>query len=465
MIEYKSVSFCGIGGSGMSAIAQVLAASQINVCGTDRNFDMGNCLDMKKKLEAQNIKIFKQDGTFLQNKPDVLVVSTAVETTIPDVKTAVENNIPVIKRAELLAKMFNSKKGVAIGGTSGKSTVTGMVGFLLKDAGMDPTIINGGIMENFRTETSIGNAYTGKYEYMVIEADESDGTIELYNPYAAILTNISLDHKPLWQLRNLFLDFCNRTKGPLIVNLDCPETMNLIKDLKSKNLRAFSYNNESADYFADDIVLRPNDSTFYTDGVKFTLPVPGMHNIANALAAIGLCSELGVSTTTLARSFLKFQGIGRRLQTIGSHNDIIVFDDFGHNPEKIEATITTLQEHLSENERLLIMYQPHGFAPTRMLKDGYIKTFSNKLRNQDILLLPEIFYAGGTVTKDISSNDLVEAIKSKNKQALFFQNRIEIKDWLLANCRVGDRIVVMGARDDTLTDYAKEIFEGIKKTK
>lgn len=465
MIEYTSVSFCGIGGSGMSAIAQVLTTNQIKVCGTDRNFDLGNCLDMQKKLEAQNIKIYKQDGTYIQNKPDVLVVSTAVETTIPDVKTAMENNIPVIKRAELLAKMFNGKKGIAVGGTSGKSTVTGITGFLLYEASKDPTIINGGIMENFRSENTIGNAHSGKSEYMVIEADESDGTIELYNPFAAILTNISLDHKPLLQLRPLFLDFCNRTTGPLIINLDCLETMNLMKNIKNKNLKTFSLISENADYFTEEVLLKPNGSEFVLEGVKFRMQLPGKHNIANALAAIALCNSLGVSLEILAKGLAKFKGIGRRLQKIGTFNSITVFDDFGHNPEKIEATIVTLQEHLNDDQRLLIMYQPHGFAPTRMLKDGYIKTFSKHLRACDVLLLPEIFYAGGTVTRDISSNDLVEAIKAKNKQAIYFQNRIEIKDWILKNCREGDTIVIMGARDDTLTDYAKEILAGIQNTK
>ena len=463
MIPYKSISFCGVGGSGMSAIAQILAAHQIKVFGTDRNFDIGNCLDMQKKLEVQGITICKQDGSYINKKPEALVVSTAIEKTIPDVKAALENNIPVIKRAELLAMMFNGKRGVAVGGTSGKSTVTGMTGFLLYHAKLDPTIINGGIMENFRSPNHIGNAQSGKSDIIVIEADESDGTIELYNPYGAILTNISLDHKPLDQLRPLFKDFCNRTTGPLIINRDCQETMNLFSSFQSKNIKTFSLIDSKADYFAQDIKLHPAGAEFRINKTVFHMNVPGKHNISNAIAAIGLCHSMGVSLEVLAKGLAKFNGIGRRLQKIGTSNTVTVYDDFGHNPEKIEATIVTLQEHLKENQRLLIMYQPHGFAPTRMLKDGLINTFSKHLRKNDLLLLPEIFYAGGTVTRDISSNDLVQAINKNGKQALFFQNRNEIKDWITKNFEEADTVVVMGARDDTLTDYAKEILSGIKK--
>lgn len=462
MIPYSSVAFCGVGGSGMSAIAQVLAANKIKVIGTDRNFDQGNCLDMKSKLESQSIKIFKQDGSFANDKPNVLVVSTAIEKTIPDVKAALENNIPVIKRAELLSIMFNQQKGIAIGGTSGKSTVTGMTGYLLYALGQNPAIINGGIMENFKNETSIGNAYPGTSEYMVIEADESDGTIELYNPFAAILTNISLDHKPLEELLPLFLDFCNRTKGPLIINLDCLETKTLLEKIKNPNLKSFSLKSKSANYFSDNIKLYLDHSEFTVNGVNFILNVPGMHNIANALASIALCHSLGFDLKKIAIALESFKGIGRRLQKIGSIGELSVYDDFAHNPEKIEATLQTFQEHLKPNQRLLVMFQPHGFAPTRMLKNGFIKAFSDGLKNNDIVLLPEIFYAGGTAVKDISSNDLAQGIKNNGKQALFFQNRNEIKEYLINNFQKTDTIIIMGARDDTLTSFAKEILTNIK---
>lgn len=462
MIPYRSISFCGVGGSGMSAIAQILAAQNIKVLGTDRNFDTGKCLDMQKKLESQGIVICKQDGSYINKKPEALVVSAAVEKTIPDVKAALDNNVPVIKRAELLAMMFNGKQGIAVGGTSGKSTVTGMTGWLLTYVKKDPIIINGGIMENFRTATQIGNAHPGKSDLIVIEADESDGTIELYNPFGAILTNISLDHKPLEQLRPLFLDFCNRTKGPLVVNLDCPEIQEMYKLFDSKKIKTFSLINSSADYFAKKVSLHPGGSEFELNKTLFRLQVPGRHNIANALAAIGMCHSMGIPLEVLSKGLAEFKGIGRRMQKIGNVGDLTVYDDFGHNPEKIEASIITLKEHLHKNQRLIIMYQPHGFAPTRMLKDGFIKTFSTHLRENDLVLIPEIFYAGGTVTRDISSKDLTDAIQKNGKNALFFQNREEIKNWLIKNHKSNDTIVVMGARDDTLTDYAKEILVSCK---
>ncbi|PCJ61238.1 MAG: UDP-N-acetylmuramate--alanine ligase [Planctomycetota bacterium] len=459
MIPYSSIAFCGIAGSGMSAIAQVLIKQGIKISGSDRNFDHGKCLNIKSKLESQGIKIYPQDGSCVTSNVDALVISTAVEATIPDIEAAKSQNITIIRRAELLALIFNQNNGIAVAGTSGKSTVTGILGFLLEQNNCQPAIINGGIMENYKTDTAIGNAFVAGENYTVIEADESDGTLELYNPLGGLLLNISLDHKPLEELRPLFLNYANRCKDHLVINYDCPETMALAK--KINQYKTFSIKSDKADFYAENIIQNPHGSTFVLNEVTFELPQPGLYNIANALAAISMAIELGVPLEKLAKSLAKFKGIGRRLQIIGSKNGRIVIDDFAHNAEKIEASMMTLSHHAGADNRILYIYQPHGFAPTRMLKNQLIETFSKYLRKNDILLLPEIFYAGGTVTRDISSNDLVVGIVNNGKDSKFFNNREEIKSWILENNQEGDTIVIMGARDDTLTDYAKDILEKI----
>lgn len=456
---YSSIAFCGIAGSGMSAIAQVLITQGIKISGSDRNFDQGKCLNIKTKLESQGIKIYPQDGSCVEAGVDVLVISAAIEATIPDIDTAKKNQIKIIKRAELLAMIFNQDNGIAVAGTSGKSTVTGILGFLLEQNNLNPAIINGGIMENFKSETSIGNAYVAGDQYTVIEADESDGTLELYNPLGGLILNISLDHKPLEELRPLFLNYANRCQKHLIINFDCPETMTLAKDMN--NYKSFSIKSDQADYFAINIQQKPEGSVFLLKGTTFNFPQPGLYNVSNAVAAIAMAHELGIPLEKLADSLKSFKGIGRRLQIVGTSKNRTIIDDFAHNAEKIEATMMTLSHHAEASKRIIYMYQPHGFAPTRMLKTQLIETFSKYLRNNDILLLPEIFYAGGTVTRDISSNDLVEGIVANGKASLFFNNRDEIKTWILENNQEGDTIVIMGARDDTLTDYAKDLLEKI----
>ena len=453
----KSYFFCGIGGSGMSALAILLKHDGYAVSGSDRAFDAGKNTAVRFFLQKEGIEIHPQDGRGVTKDVDCVVVSSAVEEKIPDVQKALALNVPVKKRAEILAEFFNASNGIAVGGTSGKTTVTAMTAHILKQAGIDPNVVNGGIMLNYQTENSLGNALTGAGAFCVIEADESDKSIALYTPAVSVVTNISLDHKPLEELRPLFADFIRKASVGAVLNADCMETAKM-RPL-NPNVLTFSLLDETADLCARNIAPTEDGVSFTLGRDVFVLRVPGRHNVANALAAIAAADFLGVPRATSLTALADFKGVKRRLETVGSAKGVTVIDDFAHNPEKIAATLDTLKE---KDGRLIVIFQPHGFGPTKMLKDGYIRTFISKTDKEDIVVLPEIFYAGGTAVKDVSSADIVKELERAGKRAHFVDPREKIVKFVKTLAQKGDRIVVMGARDDTLTLLAHDILNAIK---
>ena len=450
MAAGKTVFFCGIGGSGMSALAQVLRHHGHAVRGSDRSWDHGQNHKLFEQLQARGIALFPQDGSGVDDTLDELVVSAAVEKNIPDVRAALHRKIPVRKRAEVLAELFNRAEGVAVGGTSGKTTVAGMIGHILKRTGRDPTVILGGALLN-ESPSFTGNAICGDPDLPVIEADESDGTIVLYEPSISVLTNISQDHKPLEVLFGMFREFVQKARRAAVINMDCESSVALgVEGI------GFGVENCRAQVCAEKIQPLADGVAFEVNGVGFRLTVPGRHNVSNAVAAVAACSLSGVTVAQSADALADFAGIRRRLQVLGTTGGVTVIDDFAHNPDKISASLATLKE---QPGRLLVMFQPTGFAPTRFLKDGLIAAFADGLRKQDLLAMPEIYYAGGTAVRDISSGDLIDAICERGIRAAFFQDRGAIADWFSEEARPGDRVVIMGARDDTLTDFATGIME------
>lgn len=442
-----SYFFCGIGGSGMSAIAQVLRARGAIVRGSDRGFDRGQNVATQDALRAQGIELVPQDGSEVAGS-DVLVVSTAVEESIPDVRAAREAGIPIRRRAEVLAEdIFNGQQGIAIGGTSGKTTVTGMTGHILAHAGRRPTVVNGGIMVNVQKAPLLGNALPGDPNLPVIEADESDGTIAYYQPHIAVITNISEDHKPLPELRPLFRDFIARADHS-VTNARCAESQALGPSGRQFSIDAVC-----------ELRTAAASSSFRLRDVAFQLPVPGRHNVENALAAIAACECLGVSLAESAAALAEFAGIGRRLQVMGQARGITVIDDFAHNPDKIAAALAALK--LGQG-RLLVTFQPHGFAPTRFLWDGLVQAFSEGLGSDDLLLLPDIYYAGGTTTADVNSADLAADIRQAGANCEHRNTREAIAEALIANSASGDTIVVMGARDPSLALFARELLTSLR---
>lgn len=443
--------FCGIGGIGMSSIALYLKNAGHRVLGSDRGFDLDLNGAMKKRLTDKGILLYPQDGSGVTEAVDCFVVSTAVEDSIPDVKKALSLGLPIQKRAQMLADIMNEHTGVCVAGTSGKTTTTAMLGHILYELKKDPTMINGGISLNTYHNENPSNLIFGNSDIYVAETDESDGSIELYTPWIGIVTNISLDHKPLEEIRPLFERFLERTKKGVVINLDCPETAKI--KITHPNVISFSVKgNPLATLSASHVRPSGQGVAFDLNGAEVYVPVIGTHNVENALAAIGGALHLGLSVKECISALQSFKGTHRRLEKVGTGRGILVIDDYAHNPEKIRATLQTLKQYPGH---IWAIFQPHGFAPTRLMKTALIRMFKEELTDQITLLMPEIYYVGGTVAKDISARDVVDGVGEK---ALFFPNRSDIVPFLSARTKAGDTVVVMGARDDTLTDLAKEIL-------
>lgn len=479
-----SYHLAGIGGIGMSALAQLLRAQGHTVSGSDRNYDRvkskfgglafnETLYPVFSTLERQGIKLFLQDGSGVNGSTKYLVVSSAIEDDNPDIKKARERNVPIRKRADLLAEIFNNKYGIAIGGTNGKTTVSGMVGWILDYAGLDPTILIGGCIKNYVTNTLLGNARVGKSTLWAVEADESDGSIVSYKPKIGVITNISKDHKPINDLLQLFSIFAKNTAETLVINADCPEIRNVT--VSSKNIITYG-SSPDAKVRIKDVVCHPLGSRFKVNGITFELSIQGLYNVSNAAAAISVARSLGISDNKTSAALKTFKGISRRMDLIGEVNGIKVIDDYAHNPVKIMAAIDAAR--LSA-ERLIIVFQPHGYGPTNFMKEELITAFKTKLFPSDVLFMPEIFYAGGTASKNISSRDIIERLYHKGISAFYIPDRNDIANEIrkVLNQRnqestpdsrlqtrrlVNTTVLVMGARDDTLTTFCHDIVKRLK---
>lgn len=434
----------------MSALAQI-AAAQHTVTGSDRAWTPDSKSPLFKKLSHNQIKLFPQDGTGITSETDYVIYSTAIEKENPDLIQADKLKTKQIHRAAFLAECVQEKELIAIGGTSGKSTITGMVGVMLEELGVSPSVINGGEIKNFDTDKTLGNAKAGNGNTFVIESDESDGSLNQFFPTLALISNISKDHKPLEELIPLFIQFANQTKETLILNQDCSQ----IRQLDWPQKKQLTYGiTQPADVMAKEIQLALTGSSFKVNKVEFKLHVPGEHNISNALGAITLGKSLGFSEQEIAPALEKFQGIKRRLDPIPSSNGQTVFDDFAHNPKKIQASLDTLRPH---TKKIIAIFQPHGYGPTRFLFDEFVDVFAQNLRKEDELILLPIFDAGGTATRDISSEDLADAINQKNRFAQTVESREALIKELGNKIQKDETVVVMGARDPSLTDLCNQI--------
>lgn len=448
--DFKSPFFIGIAGSGMSAIAQYLKGIGKNVAGSDRFFKPDEYNETKAKLEAEGIACFLQDGEGITAETDLVVVSTAIEDTVAEVQKAKQLNIPIIKRSELLAIIAASKKTIAIGGTSGKSTTTAMLFDILEYAGLQPGIISGAGLVSIIKQGKIGNAKTGAGEWLVIEADESDGSIVQYKPEVGLLLNIDKDHKEIEILLDIFQTFKENSKK-FVVNQSHP----LAKKFSKAVEQDFSWNDSDAGYKATDFSQQGLAISFKINGVPFKLNVVGKHNMENALAAASLAGQAGVSLATSAESLSRYEGIYRRNQVLGNKNGVWVIDDFAHNPVKCAAAIQSCQPIAP---RVIAWFQPHGYGPTKFLRNDFVHEIANVLRPEDEIWMSEIFYAGGTAVKDISANDLINDLKALNKPAFFIENRdnflAAVRSHLTADCV----LLLMGARDPSLEQFAKDVW-------
>ncbi len=450
--------FCGIGGSGMLPLASILRARGSKVAGSDRSLDAGRLASKFDYLRSLGIALHPQDGSGLAEGM-TLVTSAAVEPDIPDVVRANELGLDRVTRPQLLAQLLNAaQKSVAVGGTSGKSTVTGMIGWILHACHRQPTVMNGAVMKNFVSPSApFSSALVGDPELFVSEVDESDGSIALYRPSVAVLTNVSLDHHSMEELRSLFGAFLARA-GNAVVNLDDPETRAMADIVPDP--AGYGFDSPGAAFTGRDLHLGADDCAFTVEAkgmsARVELQVPGRHNASNALAAIAAVVSLGVALPDAAAALGRFEGLKRRLEIVGTAKGVTVIDDFAHNPDKIAASLDTLAAHPG---RLLLMFQPHGFGPLAKMGDELAATFAEGLRDGDRLYLPDPVYQGGTVDKARGSDWLAEAIRARGGDARHLPDRVALAEALLADAATGDRIVIMGARDDTLSDYAAELLE------
>ncbi len=461
----NSYFFCGIGGSGMLPLALILKAKGCKISGSDRSLDQGRTPEKFAFLRARGIALFPQDGSGIQGPAQTVVTSAAVESQVPDVKAALAAGVAPITRAELLAQLFNAAPlSIGIAGTSGKSTTTGMIGWILRATGRDPTIMNGAVMKNLVTpEVPFASAAVGAGDAFVSEVDESDGSIAQYVPKIAVVNNIAFDHKPLDELRALFADFVAKSEIA-VLGVDNAETAALAAQSSAGRTITWSLFDPRADIFAAQVTPAPDGIGFEAceratgANVHVSLKVPGRHNAANALAALSAARAAEIPLREAARALEAFLGIRRRLEIVGQAHGVTVIDDFAHNPDKIAACLQTLHDFPG---RLLVMFQPHGYGPLRLMKEGFVDCFVENLSPQDVLVLPEPVYFGGTADRSVSSSDLVREIAARGRTALGFATRAECGTKLLSLATQGDRIVVMGARDDTLSTFAAELLAGI----
>lgn len=443
----------------MLPLAVILKGMGHRVSGSDRSYDQGRMPEKFAWIAAQGIALFPQDGSGITKDIDAVVVSKAVEDTVPDIAAAKAADIPILQRAELLTALFNaSGLRIAVSGTSGKTTTTGMIAFLLKESGRDPTVMNGGIFLNYMTENPYATAFVGQGDAFVTEVDESDGIdiVRRYTPDIAVMHNVTLDHQPMEELRAMFSAFLHETRDAAL-NADDPLVMDLAQGFTGQRI---TYGMQA------DAGLTARDIRHHPDGVSATLrykgetaalrlKLPGAHNISNALAALAACIMAGMNLYECADIISRFNGIKRRMEVVGNAKGITVMDDFAHNPDKIAATLSALKQFPG---RVIIFFQPHGYGFLKMVGAEVAEAFAQGLEKDDLLYMVEPLYLGGTVDKSVTGADIAAKIQDNGGNARIMPGRDAVRDAIIAAARKGDRIIVMGARDDTLSDFARGVL-------
>lgn len=451
LVMAEKMHFTGIAGSGMSALSQMSFWDGNEVSGSDRDFDRGKKETLGKSFEKMGIGIFPQDGSGVNESVDKVVVSTAVEDSNPDIAKARKSGIPVIHRSEFLSSYVDRFRTVAVSGTSGKSSTVAMLYEILSAAGLSPSVINGAEILSLRERGLIGNAFRGKGDILVMESDESDGSMTRYCPAFGVILNISEDHKSPGEIKNIFLKFSENCGKVFVNSLEINDP-----DFWGPDFIPFPDCNARL----ENVRCRGFSSEFGINGVKFRLPLPGVYNARNAFAACRLAMHFGVDLGKMAEALANYKGIFRRFNLIGDFDGIRVIDDYAHNPAKISAVLGALKKAV--RGRIFAVYQPHGFAPARKFRKGIVGAFS-VLGKDDVLIMPEIFYAGGTAARNISSADLVGDARKSGLNAFFKPLRKDIIEICSGRAASGDAVIVMGARDSSLSDLARDICEETRK--
>ena len=436
------VHFVGIGGVGMSGIAEVLLNLGYEISGSDLKEN-----DATRRLRSLGAEVhIGHDAANLADTLSVVVISTAVKFSNPEVLAAKERQIPVIPRAEMLAELMRMKYGIAVAGSHGKTTTTSMIGHVLTEAEMDPTLVIGG-----RVRSLAGNAQMGRGDILVAEADESDGTFLLLSPTVAVVTNIDREHIEYYgtpsELADAFLEFINKVPfyGVAVLCLDHPAVRALLPRV---NKRVVTYGlSREADFNAEDVRTRGMESTFSVlhHGRMLgpvVLPMPGRHSVANALAAIAVAAELGIDFASASAALEAFAGIHRRSEIKGEVAGIVVMDDYGHHPTEIETTLQAITE--GWGRPLTVVFQPHRYSRTRDLFDDFVSAFDRAHR----LILTDIYAAGEEPLPGTNAEELYRAIRRRGHMDVeFVAAKEEVAGGLLPRLADGDMVLTLGAGD------------------
>jgi UDP-N-acetylmuramate--alanine ligase len=422
----------------------------VKITGSDRLLDAPDSAKTKQCLLSCGCSIFPQDGSGIGKDTGAVCVSTAIEDSNPDIAAARKYNIPILHRSDVLASLVKNSKSIAVAGTSGKSTVTAMIFELLTACGMSPSLISGAALRSLEEKGMLGNSFRGEADLLVIEADESDGTLVKYEPYAGLVLNISKDHKPEDEVLAMFERLIAQSKWSAV----CAD------DPKLNGLRAAASTDfgfcDSARFKGAKTNIKPLSSTITVNGIDYTLPSPGEHNASNLLAALCVCQHLGCDSERLVKAAADYKGVDRRFSIRRAASGVTIVDDFAHNPEKIRAAVTAAK---NLSDRLVAVYQPHGFGPTRFLKNEYASTFLEIFRPSDTLCLLPIYYAGGSAVKDITSQDIIDLMGAAPFNAVAVEDRDGAVDVVKKHAQAGSCVLLMGARDPSLSSFAKRVAD------
>jgi UDP-N-acetylmuramate--alanine ligase len=440
----QNIHFVGIGGAGMSGIAEVLLNLGYKVTGSDIKDT-----ETVSRLRSLGGNIFIGHRESNVKGTDVVVVSTAIDATNPEVTEAIREKIPVIPRIEMLAELMRLKYGVAIAGTHGKTTTTSLVAVVLAKGDLDPTAIIGGKLNNIGSGAKLGQG-----EFLVAEADESDGSFLKLTPTIGVITNIDDDHLDYWKnidnIHDAFVEFANKTPfyGSMIICGDDPGVRAVIPRLKRKyvtyglsvnsvsNCDLIAHNIEFAGFGAEfDVIYYENNLG------RVRLNVPGLHNVYNAMAAIGVGLELAIPFETIAQGISDFKGVVRRLQLKGEAHKVVIMDDYGHHPTEIKATLAALKKYWPK--KLLVIFQPHRFSRTRLLA----AEFSTAFAQADELIVMDIYSAGEKFVPGVSSQLVIDEVKKSGFSNIhYLPGRKEVVDYL-AGTPADTLVLTLGAGD------------------
>ena len=446
MRRIKRVHFVGVGGTGMNGIAEVLVNQGFNVSGSDLKESRAT-----GRLRELGVRVFTGHDATNIDGADVLVVSTAVPDTNPEVIAARELRIPVVPRAQMLAELMRFKRGIAVAGTHGKTTTTSLTASLLAEAGLDPTFVIGGVVNSWGS-----NARLGQGEYLLAEADESDGSFLLLQPIIALVTNIDRDHLESYEnsfenLKKAFVEFLHHVPfyGAAILCIDDPEVRALIPQM-SRAVVTFGLS-ESADIRATDIRQNGRNMSFNvhlphpSKPVEVSINLPGLHNVRNALGSIAIAWEIGIEIDSVVDCLREFKGVGRRFAEVGElqfgNGRVRVIEDYGHHPSELEATIAAARNGWPEN-RIVAVFQPHRYTRTADLFDE----FSRVLSEADIVVLTDVYSAGEPGIEGVDSAALCASIRVRRKvDPILVHDVEELTTSLPPLLQDGDLVLLMGA--------------------